>query len=169
MNMKDHILTALREQLDRWEELLASLSDELIITPQPLSIWSIKDVVAHLKVWQEISITRLDAALRDREPEFPGWVAALPLDWEEDTDNTNAWIYETYKAQPWSKVHQDWRAGYQRLIELGQGISEKDLLDAVRYLWLKGYPLASELIASYDHHQEHYEETLAWLQEPENK
>jgi len=30
MNMKEHILTALREQFNSWEELLASLSDEQI-------------------------------------------------------------------------------------------------------------------------------------------
>jgi hypothetical protein len=33
MNMKGYILAALREQLERWEELLSSLSEERITAP----------------------------------------------------------------------------------------------------------------------------------------
>ena len=165
MNMKEHILTALREQFNRWEELLASMSDEQITAPYLSSNWSIKDVIAHLRAWQQRSIARLEAALFNREPEFPKWLAELDPDSEGNTDQTNAWIYETYREQPWSTVHPNWREGFQRFLELGEGISEKDLLDTGRYPWLKGYPLAYILLASYDHHQEHYEKLLAWLRE----
>jgi len=48
MNMKGHILAALREQFNGWEELLASLSEEQINTPRFDFDWSIKDVMAHL-------------------------------------------------------------------------------------------------------------------------
>ena len=33
MNMKGHILAALREQFESWEELLISLGEEQITTP----------------------------------------------------------------------------------------------------------------------------------------
>jgi hypothetical protein len=52
-----------------------------------------------------------------------------------------------------------------QFIQSGEGISEKDLLDSGRYPWLGGYSLAFILIASYDHHQEHYEKLHAWLHE----
>ncbi len=45
MNMKEHILAALQEQFQRWEELLASLSDEQISAQLAPSTWSIKDVL----------------------------------------------------------------------------------------------------------------------------
>jgi hypothetical protein len=48
MNMKDHILAALREQFIRWEELLAGLSEDQITAPRFDLDWSIKDVMAHL-------------------------------------------------------------------------------------------------------------------------
>jgi len=51
MKMKDHILTALREQFESWEELLASLSEEQITAPYFDLDWSIKDVMAHLWGW----------------------------------------------------------------------------------------------------------------------
>jgi hypothetical protein len=165
MNMKEHILTALREQFDRWEELLVSLDEEQITTPLMPSDWSTKDVIAHLRAWQQRSIARLEAALFNREPEFPRWLPGLDPDSEGNTDSMNAWIYTTYRELPWLRVYQNWSEGFLRFLELGEGISEKDLLDAGRYSWLKGYPLAYILLASYNHHQEHYEKLLAWLQE----
>ncbi len=165
MNMQDHILTALSEQFNHWEELLASMSEEQITAPDLPSDWSLKDNIAHLLAWRQRSIARLEAARFDREPEFPKWLPGLEPDAEGNTAQTNVWIYETYREQPWSTIHQDWQAGFLRLLELGGAIPERDLLDASRYPWLAGHPLAFILIASYDHHQEHLEKLLAWLQE----
>jgi hypothetical protein len=165
MNMQGHILAALREQLDRWEELLATTSEEQVTTPHLPSTWSLKDVIAHLWAWQQRSIARLEAALLDREPEFPRWLPGLDPESEGSTDQTNAWIYAANRELPWSQVHQNWREGFLRFLELGQGVSEKDLLDGGRYPWLQGYPLAFILVASYDHHQEHLDKLLAWLQD----
>jgi hypothetical protein len=161
MNMKEHILMALSEQFDRWEELLASLSNEQITAPHFEYNWSIKDVIAHLWAWQQISSARMEAAVLNREPEFPKWVAELHGDWEENADQTNARIYETCHEESWSEVYQDWREGFLRFLELGGHISERDLLDGDRYPWLKGFSLAFILVASYDHHQEHLEKLLA--------
>ena len=163
MNMKEHILAALSEQFNRWEELLANMIEAQITTPHLPSNWSIKDEIAHLRAWQQRSIARLEAAQFNREPEFPRWGPALDPDSEDTTDQMNAWIYETYREQPWSTVHHDWRAGFLRFLELGKAIPEKELLDAGRYPWLAGHPLAFILVASYDHHQEHLEKLLAWL------
>jgi hypothetical protein len=167
--MKEHILAALREQFDRWEEMLSNMSVEQITTPHVPSHWSIKDEIAHLRAWQQRSIARLEAGLSYREPEFPKWLPELDPDSEEDTEQTNAWIYETYREQPWSKVHKDWSEGFLRFLELGKGIPEQDLLDAGRYPWLEGHPLAFILLASYEHHQEHLEKMLAWLREHANR
>ena len=62
MNMKQHILTALKEQFNRWEELLASISEEQITAAHLPSNLSINDVIAHLRAWQQRSIARLKAA-----------------------------------------------------------------------------------------------------------
>jgi len=167
MNMQDHILAALREQFNRWEELLATMSEEQVATPHLPSTWSLQDVIAHLWAWQQRSIARLEAATLDQEPEFPTWLSDLDLDSEDSTDQVNTWIYETYRELPWSKVYRNWREGFLRFLELGERVSEKDLLDAGRYAWLKGRPLALVLLGSYDHHQEHLEKSLAWLWEIE--
>jgi hypothetical protein len=50
-------------------------------------------------------------------------------------------------------------------MELPQAIPERDLLDWGVFPGQGGYPLAFTLLASYNHHQEHLEKTLAWLQQ----
>lgn len=165
MDMKGHILAGLKEELDCWEALLAGFSEEQILTPLAPSHWSVKDDIAHLRTWQQRSIARFEAAQLDREPVYPSWPAGLDPDAEGSTDQINAWIYETHRDQPWTQVHQDWKKGFLRFLELAETMAERDLLDSGRYPWLKGYPLAYILLASYDHHQEHFEKLQTWLGE----
>jgi hypothetical protein len=169
MNMKDHILTALREQFDQLEELLASLSEEQITTPNFDEDWSIKDIVNHLWGWQQVSIVRMKAGVLDREPELPNWLTTCPGGWDEDANQTNAWIYKNFHGQSWAEANKNWKEGFLQLLDLGGKISERDLLDGDRYIWLKGYSLAFILLASYEHHQEHLEKLTIWLQQHGSK
>jgi hypothetical protein len=157
MNMRDHILSALSEQFNRWEEYLAGLGETDAATPLQSTDWSAKDVVAHLMAWQKRSLARLEAARADREPDFPEWLPDVNPDGDGSPDETNAWIYAAYHDQTWPTIYQEWRAGFLRLIELGRQVSERDLLDSGRYPWMVGYSLADVLLGTYDHHQEHNE------------
>ncbi len=175
MIMKQHILTALSEELDRWEGLLAGLSEQQLTASLQPSAWSIKDVIAHLMAWQQRSMARLEATVLNRQPEFPKWVTDLDPDSEASPDQTNAFIYETYREQSWSTVHQNWKEGFLQFLELGEALSEEDLLEK-EIPDLKGYPLYMVLVSSYAHHHiEHLEPLLAWLRQhgtmkmPENE
>jgi hypothetical protein len=164
MDMKGHILATLREQFDSWEELLASLSEEQITAPHFDFDWSIKDVMAHLWAWQQISIARMEGGLHDHEPEFPKWILNLGKDWEDNADRVNALTFERNHEKSWAEIYQNWKNGFLHFLELGEKISERNLLDGDRYTWLKGSSLAFILVASYDHHQEHLEKLTQWLE-----
>lgn len=157
MNMKEHILVAMREQMERWDALLASLREEQILAPNFDLDWSIKDVIAHLWAWQQISIARMEGGLQNREPDYPSWIVENIENWEEDSDRVNALTFDYYHQKSWFEIHRIWKDGYLRFLELGGKFSERDLLDGDKYPWLHGYALAAILISSYDHHQEHYE------------
>jgi len=161
--MKEHILAALQGQYDRWEELLSTMSEEKITTPLPPSVLSVKDEIAHLWAWQQRSLAWLEAARFHWEPMFPQWLPEVDPDAAGNTDKVNAWIFEAYRHQPWSLVHQNWRDGYLHFLEFGEQISERDLLDTDKYPWLEGYSLALVLLGSYAHHQEHLDKLIARL------
>jgi hypothetical protein len=165
MNMKEHILSALRDQLDNWEKLLNRLNDDQILKPLMPSIWSTKDVISHLRTWQQRSLVRVEAALSDREPVFPKWLPELDPDSEGDTARINAWIFETNHDFLWSEVHQNWRDGFLRFVGLGEKLSERDMMDESRYAWMNVRPLALVFLSSYDHHQEHLDKLMAWLKQ----
>jgi hypothetical protein len=87
---------------------------------------------------------------------FPGWPAGLDPD-ADNVDAINAWIYESRHGAPWEEIHREWRERFLRLIELGEAMPEKDLMEAGKYPWIKGSALAAVLVGTYEHHEEHLE------------
>jgi hypothetical protein len=108
---KRGLVSALQEEFDRWEKLLGALSDDQIVAHSLPAGLSIKDVVAHLWAWQQLSVARLDAALHNREPDFHLGPEGLDPDAEENLELINAWIHETNLNRSWLDVHRDWRKG----------------------------------------------------------
>lgn len=162
MKDKPPILTVLREELRRWEELLAMRDEEQIITPSaPQKPYnrSLKDVVAHLRAWQQVSLARAEAASLGGSPELPTWLAGRDPDVDDaaELDQLNTSIYKATRDLPWPSVYYDWQQGFLRFQELAETFSERDLWDTERYPWLAGYPLSVVFLNSCQHHREHRE------------
>ena len=65
---RHRLLTTLE---DRWQELLASyagLSDADMTEPGVTGTWSVKDIIAHVSVWEEEALTHLPVVLAGRRP-----------------------------------------------------------------------------------------------------
>jgi hypothetical protein len=165
MDDKTQHITALREEFQQWQTLLASMTTEQIHAPIRPSTWTTRDVMAHLWAWQRISIARLTAALSASEPIFPDWPQAWHPDSEDDVLQINEWFYATYRDKLWPQVYADWYTGFQRLIDLAQRLPEPDLLEPGRYAWLGDAPLMLVLRGSFNHHAEHRGWLLEWLKQ----
>lgn len=157
MTSKDELLAALRAEFRRWDERLARMSEAQATAPGLSGDLSIKDQLAHLMAWQQVSVARLEAARQGGEPIFPAWLAGADPESDDEIDQINARIAQAYQGWPWPEVYQAWRAGFQQFLQLGEGFAEPDLFAAGRYAWLRGYALADVLQGSCEHHQEHYE------------
>ena len=166
MNADRRIISMLKVEFNQWEDVLAGLTEEQITAPQLPANLSIKDVIAHLMAWQQLSIARLEAAQLNKEPVLPNWLAGSDPDSEEDLEQFNARIHETYHQQPWLSVYQDWRDGFLRFLKLGAEVPDIDLANTERYPWLKGHSLFAVLQGSYEHHHDdHLEPLLVWLRQ----
>lgn len=163
MTDKAGLLGQLNEEFERWESLLARLNEQQRVAPELGGGWSVKDVLAHLMAWQQLSIARLEAARDDREPVLPDWTDGQDPEDYEQTDVFNGRIYDTYRDQPWAVVFLLWRDGFLRFMELGTAVPETDLFDTAKYPWLNGYALADVLEGSYGHHREEHREPLEAL------
>ena len=156
---KTQHIAKLRDEFNRWEALLAGLTEAQITDPKLDATWAIKDVIAHLWSWQLRTIARIEAAVENHEPVFTDWPKNLDPEVRGQPHQLNAWLYEANRDKPWSQVYGDWKANFRHLIELAEAIPESDLLAEGRYSWLDDMSLAFILQASQEHHTEHYE----WL------
>jgi hypothetical protein len=164
MNNKKQSLEMLGDIFHRWERLLAGMSEGQITSPQQPAALSIKDEVAHLWAWQQRSVARIEAVLNNSEPQYPEWPGTPDPD-TGDVDQVNAWIYETNRNKPWSKVHEDWREQFQRLLQLVAKVPEEGLAASGAHTLIEGYPLSATLEGTYEHHEEHLNELTARLRE----
>ncbi len=153
MTLQIHLLSALQEQFDAWDQHLATADPAQLVTPE----WTLKDMLAHLAAWQELSNARLGAALQGREPTLPDWMVRANVDHAEDVTDINDVIYAGIKDQPWQQVYTRWQAGYRHLLESAARLDERTLLDGDRFAWMHGYSMADVLLGTYDHHLEHWE------------
>lgn len=166
LQTKSQLLAALRQEFDRWEKLLGSLSEEQLVSRDLPAGLSIKDIVAHLMAWQQLSIARLEAAGDNRDPEYALGPAGLDPDADENIERINAWIHKTYMDVPWPQAYSKWREGFLRFLALADTLPEQALFQPARYWWLKDTPLSAVLVSSYDHHhEEHYQPLVQWLKD----
>ncbi len=163
MISKSQIITKLGEEFNRWEELLKGVTEEQITASNFDGGRSVKDIVAHLTAWQQLSVARLVAALTGKEPVLPDWLKGLDPELYDNTDIYNEWIYESYHSKSWSDIHREWSVRYLHLLELAKAVPENDLMEVGKYPWLKEYPLSSILLGTHEHHEEHLEPLLVWL------
>jgi hypothetical protein len=159
---KREILDKLRAEYASWEATLAGLS-EAQATRSYVEGVSLKDELAHLWAWQQISRAHVRAAVQGRTPAYPTWPTQIVPGDEGDLDAINAWIQTTYGDQSWARIYADWRAGFQDFLVLIEAVDADALFAPGHYAWLNGFRLVDVLIGSYEHHQEHREELLVRL------
>jgi len=159
MASKQELIANLKAIFGEWETFLATQGDAEV-TEKRGTKWSIKDEVGHLLAWQQISIARLLAAQHDRQPQYPAWLGgADPFYAEDHTGDFNAVIQKIYEPDSWQNVHNAWRDGFLQFLLLAEAIPEDKLFDNQRYEWLRGFPLASVLDGSLEHHTNHLQAT----------
>jgi len=164
-NDKNQVVAMANDVFQRWQSLLAEMTQHQILAKLEPSHWSTKDVIAHLWGWQQRSIARLEAGRLGGEPVFPDWPAGLDPESEDDVHQVNDFIYESNRGRSWVRVYQEWQAGFQRLLELAEVIPQEDMETVGRFPWLQGYSLAYIVFASVDHHQEHLDNLQTWLRD----
>ncbi len=155
---KASILDEMSTNYAALEGILAPLNETQMTTEGVAGEWSIKDILAHLTAWQQRLLVWLHAAARHEKPTLIGLAS------EEETDGLNEQFYRENKSRILSDVLADFRTSYLQIVDVVQGLSEKDLIDPHGFAWMKGNPLFY-LVAgnTYGHYQEHIDPIQQWL------
>lgn len=161
---KAELLRGLQEEYQNWRAFLGQIDTARMDQPGVASVWSIKDIVAHLMGWQRKLTDRLLAAQRG-EPEPPTpWPAHLQAE-----DDINAWLYEANRSRSAREIldesHQVFQQFFATLAALPEDVQIDTEHQRGRDFYLVRLDdqrfLAGEF---FDHfHDDHEPDIRAWL------
>ncbi len=159
---KTQLIHMMKEVFEGWESELGKHDVDWITMPGHVEKdRSVKDILAHLTGWQQVSVARLEAARAGGEPNYPRWSPELDVVHETDNDAVNAWIFGAYSAKSWDEVHGEWRDRFHYVLQLAEAIPEEKWFVSGVPAWLGEYRLSAVLEGSHEHHQEHLDELKA--------
>jgi hypothetical protein len=99
---KDKLVADIQLERQRLEESLAELSEDQMLVPGVLDDWTVKDLLAHITVWEQRMISWVAQTVRDEVPEMlpPG------MTWD-DLDEWNEQTYQKHRLRPLEEVMAD--------------------------------------------------------------
>lgn len=151
---KTELLTSIEDGYQKFEALLAPLSDYQQTIVGVNGIWSIKDNLAHLSAWHQSAIGMLQAVQQGYEYRSP---------WKNMSfDEANAQIYQESRDRSLQEVRNEFRATYQALYANVLAMTEESLNRPIP--WRDNQPIWFWIVGnSYEHYQEHGEIIQNWL------
>ena len=164
---KSELLNWLQQQNRQWEAFLDQIGEERMDQPGVAGDWSIKDIIAHLAVWQRGLNARLQAALRGEGEPPPLWPAHLQAD-----DELNAWIYAARHGSSVREILNESREVLQQLLavigELPDEVRIERIEPAYYLVWVGDKRFQPGEF--FDHfHDDHEAEMRAWLARVEQR
>jgi hypothetical protein len=157
---KAELLENIQAERQRLESTLADINEDLMLTPGVIDDWTVKDILAHITVWEQRMVTWLEVTMRGQVPQMlpPG------MTWD-DLDDWNEQTYQKHRLRPLEEVLDDFAIFYPQALQAVQDIPEGDLTDPDHFEWREGRPLWIMVAANtFWHYKEHNESLRAWLQ-----
>jgi len=152
---KDELIAAVERAMDALQAALEGLDDAQLTTLPVVGEWTVKDVLAHLAVWESRLVTDLFRIERGVPPE-------VELS-DAQVDQLNAQYYRDGKHRPPEHVLEDLHGVHLALLNRLEAMPEAALTDPARYGFMRGRPLSAWVaVDSLEHFEEHTAEILEW-------
>lgn len=152
---KQTLFQALQRSRERLLRTIEDLEPALLTQPGAVGEWSVKDVLAHLAMWEAETVTLLYQVRQGIKP------TTLHLK-AFDTDRQNAVWYEKSKDRPWERVWADFQGVRVQTLRRLEAFNEQELSSPTRFPWL-GQSLA-DLVHEWvvRHEEEHATDLEIW-------
>jgi uncharacterized damage-inducible protein DinB len=153
---KADVIADLRAARERLLRAIDGLSDAHMYQVGAAGIWSVKDMLAHLVVWEAELVTALNQ-LEQHKRRAPRIVEI------EDIDTYNEEQYRANAARPLDLILEDFHGVHKQLVRTLESLDDRILDDNRLWPWMEGEPL-SYLVAENAiwHEEEHADDIEAW-------
>jgi hypothetical protein len=135
----------------RWhafQDSYADLSDALMMTPGVSDTWSIKDLIAHVTIWEEEALKYLPVLMEGGKP--PRY-----SDTYGGIDAFNDQMIQQWRALPLAEVRRRHEATHARLIAFVRAVPEAQ--------YIRETPFRSRLrLDTYSHYPIHAKSIIEW-------
>lgn len=137
---------------DARRELMASLEglSEEQMTDELENGWSVKDVVAHVAMWDEMVLPDLIRAVRGHQSLFKAW------DHESFTDQWNHIQLELRRGFPLEHVMEEFSESRQAIMSFLDSVAEERLTSG---------PIPASCAIQAEHDREHAAQIRAWREQ----
>ena len=158
---KTSMMNMIQTEYAQFESLIAPLSEAQLCKVPFEGEWSIKDIMAHIAVWEQLCTKWLDECARGETP-HPS---------ERVNIQSNDRIYRENRDRPLAEVQELFHQAHQQFLQqvdlLFQTLAEEDINASHRFAWTEAWP-GSSLIAviadnSYEHCYDHAQQIRNWL------
>lgn len=148
---KEQVLEYIHSAREELESVIDQLDEARMLEPMDPDGWTVKDVLAHLTVWEQRMIQWTEESLSGEIPQRP----APGMTWN-DLDRLNELTYRTNKDRPLADVLRDFKASFQQTLETVERLSQEDLFNPKRFAYRQGDPLWHMVAANtWWHYREH--------------
>ncbi len=159
---KATLLNLIQAEHMRFESLIASLNEAQLCTATGDGEWSVKDIIAHIAVWEQICARWLK--------EFLDGVTPQPS--ERLDPESNERIYRENRDSSLAQVQNLFHNAHKQFIQqvdlLTQELSEEDLNASHCFAWTEAWSGASIIAViadnSYEHYSDHAQHIRRWLE-----
>jgi hypothetical protein len=161
---RGELLDRIATSYANWQALVVRVPRARMTGPGFAGAWSLKDVIAHITVYERWTADNLEASERgERLPDEVPW--GPPDGNTADMDARNAAYWRHYRETPLDDVRAVAREHHQRLVMGVERLAESDINNAEKYAWTVGYPVWRAIAGnSYEHYDDHQPGVRAWLE-----
>jgi hypothetical protein len=155
---KEEIIHALEEGREEFLDSIKGLSDEEMVEESVFDDWTVKDILAHLTMWEAELVKLLWQARQGQKPTSVHFSKAT-------MDEQNAKWHRQNRERPLERVLDDFHGARLQTVRRVEALSDRDLTDPERYPWLEGTPLWKWIASdSFEHEAEHLAQLREWRQ-----
>jgi hypothetical protein len=163
---RNDTLQAVRDEREWWDAMVADTGPDRMSSIRITEDWTLKDLIAHLLSWWEWRLTRLQASVNYEPKPEPPYPANL-----ESIDEQNAWFHQQKLDRAAQDLTSAFSRSFDQLEQIVAGLSDDELADPNRVLFLGGKSLADSITNGhfFEHwHVQHADQIEAWLEANED-
>ena len=144
---KDQLLELASTNYDKLQAEITHLTPEEMTESGVVEIWSVKDVLAHLTAWQQMTLSWYRIGKTGETPITP----SEKYTWRE-IPALNQEIYETYRDAHLDDIQRDFTTSHEETMALIESIDDEELFTPKVYQWTKTTTVGAYFISATSSH-----------------